>query len=106
MLHPLLHRSLDRHLPQTDLCLNPANPTAPDDETSSHYIPGWNRAAWAVRGVKDRGELVWQREATVDVTYTDGGVEDRIAPEQQPARGASSGGGLFICRQKDKTSPP
>jgi len=36
---------------------------------------------WAVRGVKDGPELIWQREASVDVTYSDGGVEDTFAPE-------------------------
>jgi hypothetical protein len=36
---------------------------------------------WAVRGVKDGPELIWQRAASVDVTYTDGGVEDTFAPE-------------------------
>jgi hypothetical protein len=34
-----------------------------------------------VRGVKDGPELIWQREASIDVTYTDGGVEDTFAPE-------------------------
>jgi hypothetical protein len=31
--------------------------------------------------VKDHDELSWVREATVDVTYMTGGVEDRFAPE-------------------------
>jgi hypothetical protein len=31
--------------------------------------------------VKDGAELVWQREASVDVTYLAGGVEDTFAPE-------------------------
>jgi hypothetical protein len=34
-----------------------------------------------VRGAKDGAELIWQREAGVDVAYTDGGVEDTFAPE-------------------------
>jgi hypothetical protein len=54
--------------------------TEPTDETT-HEIPGWDRPAWAVRGVKDRDELTWTREASVDVTYTDGGVEETFAPE-------------------------
>jgi hypothetical protein len=58
----------------------PIEPPIPDNE-STHEIPGWDRPAWAVRGVKDRDELTWQREASVDVTYTDGGVEDTFAPE-------------------------
>jgi hypothetical protein len=31
--------------------------------------------------VKDGPELIGQREASVDVTYTDGGVEETFAPE-------------------------
>jgi hypothetical protein len=31
--------------------------------------------------VKDRDELTWTREASIDVTYVDGGVEDTFAPE-------------------------
>jgi hypothetical protein len=54
--------------------------TEPTDETT-HEIPGWDRPAWAVRGVKDRDELTWTREASVDVTYSDGGVEETFAPE-------------------------
>ena len=50
-------------------------------ESTAHQIPGWDRPAWAVRGVKAGPELTWQREASVDVTYTDGGVEDTFAPE-------------------------
>jgi hypothetical protein len=34
-----------------------------------------------VRGVKDGSELIWQREASVDVTYLDGSVEETFAPE-------------------------
>ena len=59
----------------------PTQPHTPDDETTAHRIPGWDRPVWAVRGVKDRDELTWQREASADVTYTDGGVEDTFAPE-------------------------
>jgi hypothetical protein len=44
-------------------------------------IRGWDRSAWEVRGVKDGPELIWQREASVDVTYTDGGVKDTFASE-------------------------
>jgi hypothetical protein len=53
----------------------------PIDETTTHNIPGWDRPAWAVRGVKAGPELIWQREASIDVTYMDGGVEDTFAPE-------------------------
>jgi hypothetical protein len=53
----------------------------PDDETTAHQIPGWDRPAWAIRGVKAGPELIWQREASVDVTYTTSGVEDTFAPE-------------------------
>ena len=56
----------------------PTETFTPDNATT---IPGWDRPAWAVRGVKDGPELIWQREASVDVTYTDGGVEDTFAPE-------------------------
>ena len=31
--------------------------------------------------MKDGPELIWQREASIDVTYTDGGVEETFAPE-------------------------
>jgi hypothetical protein len=34
-----------------------------------------------VRVVNDGRELIWQWEASVDVTYLDGGVEDTFAPE-------------------------
>ena len=56
-------------------------PPIPDDETTAHEIPGWDRPAWAVRGVKGGPELIWQREASVDVTYADGGVEETFAAE-------------------------
>ena len=55
--------------------------TEPTDEPTTHEIPGWDRPVWAVRGVKDRDELTWTREASIDVTYTDGGVEETFAPE-------------------------
>jgi hypothetical protein len=55
-------------------------PPTPDDETTTHQIPGWDRPKWAVRGVKDGPELIWQREAGIDVTYMDGGVEETFAP--------------------------
>jgi hypothetical protein len=56
--------------------------TEPTNDTeTTHHIPGWDRPAWAVRGVKDGPELIWQQEASVDVTYTDGGVQDTFAPE-------------------------
>ena len=42
---------------------------------------GWDRPAWAVRGVKAGPELIWQRESSIDVTYSDGGVEETFAPE-------------------------
>src|SRR5436190_21504239 len=50
-------------------------------ESTAHSIPGWDRPAWAVRGVKDRDELTWTREASVDVTYLAGGVEETFPPE-------------------------
>jgi hypothetical protein len=51
-------------------------------ENTTHSIPGWNRPAWAIRGVKDGPELVWQREASQDVTYTtDGVLEENYIPE-------------------------
>jgi hypothetical protein len=56
----------------------PIEPPTPDNGIT---IPGWDRPAWAVRGVKDRDELTWTREASVDVTYSDGGVEETFAPE-------------------------
>jgi hypothetical protein len=55
--------------------------TEPTDETAAHNIPGWDRPAWAVRGVKAGPELIWVREANADLSYTDGGVEDTFAPE-------------------------
>jgi hypothetical protein len=55
--------------------------TEPTDEPTTHQIPGWDRPAWAMRGVKDRDELTWTRSASVDVTYSAGGVEDIFAPE-------------------------
>jgi hypothetical protein len=65
-----------------DLMQQEADPmTEPTDEPTTHEIPGWDRPAWAVRGVKDRDELTWTREASVDVTYQAGGVEDTFAPE-------------------------
>ena len=36
---------------------------------------------WALRGVKDRDELTWTREASIDVTYQTGGVEETFAPQ-------------------------
>jgi len=49
--------------------------------SSTPHIPGWDRPAWAVRGVKNRDELIWQREASLDVTYDDHSVEAVFAPE-------------------------
>jgi hypothetical protein len=57
----------------------PTQPPIPDDE-STHEIPGWDRPAWAVRGVKDRDELTWTRESVIRVTITDGGTLDTFAP--------------------------
>ena len=57
----------------------PTQPQTPDNET--HEIPGWDRPKWAVRGVKDGAYLNWVREASVDVTYMTGGVEETFAPE-------------------------
>jgi hypothetical protein len=59
----------------------PTQPPNHGDETTTHSIPGWDRPAWAVRGVKNGPELIWQREASVDVTYSDTGVEETFAPE-------------------------
>jgi hypothetical protein len=42
-------------------------------------VAGWDRPVWAARGVKDGPELTRVREASVDVTYLDGGVEDTFA---------------------------
>ena len=50
-------------------------------EPTTHQIPGWDRPAWAVRGVQDRDELTWTRESTVDVTYQSGGVQEYAAPQ-------------------------
>jgi hypothetical protein len=55
------------------------NDIIPDNE-STHEIPGWDRPAWAVTGHKDRDELTWAREATIDITMTDGGTLDTFAP--------------------------
>jgi hypothetical protein len=49
--------------------------------SSTPNIPGWDRPAWAVRGVRNRDELTWTRESTIDVTITDGGTLDTFAPE-------------------------
>jgi hypothetical protein len=49
--------------------------------SSTPNIPGWDRPKWAVRGVRDRDELTWVREASQDVTYMAGGVEETFAPE-------------------------
>jgi hypothetical protein len=54
-----------------------SEPTQPP----TNNIPGWERPAWAIRGVRDRDELTWTREASIDVTYQDGGVEENFAPE-------------------------
>jgi hypothetical protein len=43
-------------------------------ESRAHQIPSWDRPAWAVRGVKAGPELIWQREASVDVILG-GGLE-------------------------------
>ena len=48
--------------------------------SSTPNIPGWDRPAWALRGVKNRDELIWQREASLEVTYDDHGVEATFAP--------------------------
>jgi hypothetical protein len=55
------------------------NDIMPNGDT--HQIPGWDRPAWAVRGVRNRDELIWQREASVDVTCDDHGVEATFAAE-------------------------
>jgi hypothetical protein len=59
------------------------NDSMPGDgiESTAFRIRGWDQPALAVGGVKDGPELIWQREASVDVAYTDGGVEDTFAPE-------------------------
>jgi hypothetical protein len=54
------------------------NDILPNGDT--HEIPGWDRPTWAVRGVRAGPELVWQREASVEVTYSDTGVEETFAP--------------------------
>jgi hypothetical protein len=50
-------------------------------EPTTHQIPGWDRPKWAVTGHRDRDELTWTREASVDVTITDSGTLDTLAPE-------------------------
>jgi hypothetical protein len=55
------------------------NDIMPNGET--HHIPGWDRPKWAVRGTKDRDELTWTREASIDVNYCDTGVEETFAPQ-------------------------
>jgi hypothetical protein len=55
------------------------NDIMPNGDT--HEIPGWDRPSWAVRGVRDREELTWTREASQDVTITDGGTLDTYAPQ-------------------------
>jgi hypothetical protein len=55
------------------------NDIMPNGDT--HQIPGWDRPPWAVTGVRDRDELTWTREASQDVTYMAGGVEETFAPE-------------------------
>jgi hypothetical protein len=55
------------------------NDIMPNGDT--HEIPGWDRPKWAVRGVRYRDELVWQRQASVDVIYDDHGVEATFAPK-------------------------
>ena len=52
-----------------------------DAPNHTPQIPGWDRATWAVRGVKGGGEWIWELEASVDVTCIDGGVEDTFAPK-------------------------
>jgi hypothetical protein len=86
---PPLRLALGRHetrlLPVTDIHQRADEADSLLDgvpfESTAPQIPGWDRPAWAVRGVKEGPELIWQREASVDVTYTDGGVEDTLAPE-------------------------
>jgi hypothetical protein len=56
------------------------DPMSEPIEPPTHEIP-LDRPAWAVRGVKDRDALTWTREATIDVTITDGGTLDTFAPE-------------------------
>ena len=51
-----------------------------NDEPSTREIPGWGRPAWAVRGHKVGPELTGP-EASIDVTYQDGGVEETFARE-------------------------
>jgi hypothetical protein len=55
--------------------------TTESHDPTTHEIPGWDRPPWAVRGVKDRDELTWTREASIDVTITDTGTLDTFAPE-------------------------
>jgi hypothetical protein len=59
-----------------------SEPTQP----TTHETPGWDRPSWAVRGVRDRDELTWTREASQDVTYLAGGVEETFAPSFDPHR--------------------
>jgi hypothetical protein len=61
--------------------MQPTQPPNNGDETTTPNIPGWNRPAWAIRGINAGPELIWQRQASVDVTYDDHGVEATFAPE-------------------------
>jgi hypothetical protein len=49
--------------------------------STAHSIPGWDRPAWAVRGVRADTELTWERDSLTDVTVLeDIGVEETFAP--------------------------
>jgi hypothetical protein len=65
---------------ETDPMSEPTQPPGTGNEGTTHEIPGWDRPAWALRGVRDRDELTWTREASQDVTYLAGGVEETFAP--------------------------
>ena len=50
-------------------------------ESTAHQIPGWSDPRGRCTASRPGAELICQREASVDVLYTDGGVEDTFAPE-------------------------
>jgi hypothetical protein len=61
---------MDEHEPSTQ------RDTPPNQSTRSHIL---SRHDGPRQGPSRR--LIWQREASINVTYMDGGVEDTFAPE-------------------------
>jgi hypothetical protein len=54
------------------------------NEPTTHHIPGWDRPKWALHGHKDRDELTWIREASVEVIYSDGGGRGDVRARAGP----------------------